>query len=398
MTSAKFSTIVCPGCSCLCDDIELSVTANEIIEVKNACEKGTQWFHAAKTTRSDLKPDLTNQINKVVDLINASKAPLLCGLDGLTTQAQKVAVALGRKISAMIDIGFDSGAMCSLSALRSQGKVTATLGEVATRSDLVLFWQCDPETTHPRLIERYCTKAKIVQVTDQANATSAIADEVINLDSLEQIRAIDQLRILANGDSLDNVEQQIEQLYSLMSAARYGTVFYGHGGDSFEQDALIENLFRLVRQLNANTRFVSLPLSGNGNQLSGENVLAWNSGFPLAVSFQNQRPQHQDRQFSAKNLLESNACDMALVCSTNSIDQLSPQATENLRSMPHVVLITDAHELETTSGISIPVSRPGIDGDGDWARLDDVLLPLSKPLASNREPAEFVLTRIVDRI
>ena len=94
-----------------------------------------------------------------------------------------------------------------------------------------------------------------------------------------------------------------------MIAARYGALFYGQF-ESPHSDAIIENLYRLVGELNGQTRFVTLGLANSGNTLSAENVLTWNCGFPAAVTHQNGKPAYFGCENTAPNLLEQNKCDV----------------------------------------------------------------------------------------
>ncbi|MCD6088097.1 formylmethanofuran dehydrogenase subunit B, partial [Candidatus Bathyarchaeota archaeon] len=38
------SKVVCPGCGCCCDDIELVIENNKIVRAKNACALGAAKF------------------------------------------------------------------------------------------------------------------------------------------------------------------------------------------------------------------------------------------------------------------------------------------------------------------------------------------------------------------
>ena len=43
---------------------------------------------------------------------------------------------------------------------KRSGRVSATLGEVRHRADLVVFWSVDPVSTHPRHLERYSVEPR----------------------------------------------------------------------------------------------------------------------------------------------------------------------------------------------------------------------------------------------
>ena len=46
---ARHESIICPGCGCLCDDLDVTVDGDRIVEVSNVCLWGvSRFFHAKK--------------------------------------------------------------------------------------------------------------------------------------------------------------------------------------------------------------------------------------------------------------------------------------------------------------------------------------------------------------
>ena len=46
---ARHESIICPGCGCLCDDLDVTVEGDRIVEVTNVCLWGvSRFFHAKK--------------------------------------------------------------------------------------------------------------------------------------------------------------------------------------------------------------------------------------------------------------------------------------------------------------------------------------------------------------
>jgi len=63
MTRARtIKSLVCPICGCLCDDLEITVKNNEIIEMKNGC------------ARNPNDEELLRKILSEVRLLKAQKA------------------------------------------------------------------------------------------------------------------------------------------------------------------------------------------------------------------------------------------------------------------------------------------------------------------------------------
>ena len=66
-----------------------------------------------------------------------------------------VVVAIADRIGAVLVLGRADEAMPRTLAVQRVGKVSASLGEVKNRADVVVFWGSDPVVTHPRHFERY---------------------------------------------------------------------------------------------------------------------------------------------------------------------------------------------------------------------------------------------------
>ena len=149
---------VCTACSCLCDDIELDVIANRIIDARHACALGEASFvgqdreerlacmvdgHAASWDEA---------IERAARILAEARYPLIFGLAATASEAQRVAVSLADRVGACLDVGTGTEA---IHALQHVGEVTCTLGEIKNRADLIVVWGADPLESHPRLFSRY---------------------------------------------------------------------------------------------------------------------------------------------------------------------------------------------------------------------------------------------------
>ena len=163
--NTEVTNVACPGCGCVCDDLTLTVTGDRLVGVEKACAVGEQWFYRhADARRSAVEVDgrvveFGTAVSRAAELLRASNWPLVYGLSRSATSGQRAAVALAESIGAVIDT---TASLChgpSIMALQAVGEVTCSLGEVRNRADLVIFWGCDPATTHPRHAERYSVLA-----------------------------------------------------------------------------------------------------------------------------------------------------------------------------------------------------------------------------------------------
>jgi formylmethanofuran dehydrogenase subunit B len=410
----------CPACTCVCDDLEIVANEKSILEVSNACQMGVKWFENSRRLESpafvDGKPaDFNNAIAQAAERLDAAQAPLICGLDQLTTQGQQSAWRLAQTSGACIDTSLDNRNRSAMFALQRVGKVTSTLGEVAQRSDLVVFWFCDPVRTHPRHLERYSRPAgrprkKIIVVDERKTETARSADQFIQLRRTAASAAVCTLRSLLMGIRLDPEQvlnqteselKQWERLLQQLTGAKYGAVFTGKTTSESQFDAAADSMASLIRRLNDQTCIVSLSLRDDANAQSAENVLAWNSGFAMAVNAVRPTARSYWLESSAATILERGETDCVLLVTSEaweqSLESLNPTARENLVSLPKI-LLSQSSDLSFENGVQFLVGRPGVDDDGEYCRHDDVPLPTRHAIVGvKRNSAKQVLDEIRQR-
>ena len=98
--------------------------------------------------------DVEAALTHAAELLRAARRPLLHGFDGATVEDARAAVALADRLGALVATGALTGDWPGAAAVPLRGASTATLGEIRDRSRVVVIWREDPETTHPRLLER----------------------------------------------------------------------------------------------------------------------------------------------------------------------------------------------------------------------------------------------------
>ncbi len=403
-------SVTCPGCTCLCDDIE--VVDSDKLKIVNTCRVGSEWFSrnlldAANPVKHQVDgktATLESAIDSARDILQNASAPLVCGLENLSVDAQQATWKLAEAVRGTIDTSLHCRGRASMFSLQKHGKVTATIGEVANRSSLIVFWFCDPVKTHPRLLERLGRDGKRVIVIDAAaTATAKEADQFIRLPVHEANAALMLLNAFVNDKSIDLSglaayeidEDTLQSLATELVSSNYGAVCYGHTDHDSQFDPATDQLALLVRTLNLKTRFVSLSLRQDGNAQSAENVIAWSSGFPFAVNYARSMPRFNGNEFSAASVLSKAECDAVLVgpIDANDFDRLPELALAHLNRVPVIELTTGSGVIETAK-VMIQVAAAGIDAVGDFCRLDDVALPLARIVTTNRPAAVDVIRSI----
>ena len=165
MTEIK--SVVCPICGCLCDDIEVTVENNEIVKMKNGCAQcEAKMVHGYKSEERILKPmirkdgklvpvSMDEAVHKAAQILTDAKYPLLFGWSSSTSEAQRIGVQLAEELGSALD---NCCSVChgpSVMATQEIGIPACTLGQIRHRADLIIYWACNPWTSHPRHLERY---------------------------------------------------------------------------------------------------------------------------------------------------------------------------------------------------------------------------------------------------
>jgi formylmethanofuran dehydrogenase subunit B len=409
----------CTACGCLCDDLELTAEAGRIVEARNACEIGRRWFladHAQAglpiVTVDGQTADEETAIGRAVEILGRARSPVVLGLNRTTNEAVAAALAVADRIGAVIDVGPGAVSAARIMAIQRVGRVSATLGEVRNRADLVVFWGADPVATHPRHWERYSVEPQgrfvprgradrtVIVVDSKRTASAERADLFVRVAPEARFETLWALRGLIRGVEPDPAHFDLATLRDLaarLKGARYGAWFLGSGDD---RPALVEAALTLVRDLNASTRFVLLGMGGPGNPAGAEAVSTWQTGHPTCVSLARGVPTSLPGVTSAAALLERGEADAALVV-VDDLDGdlgLPETALRHLAGIPTVAIAPRATTANRRATVALASATPGIDAGGTVMRVDGVTLPLRPALAPSVPTDRDWLRSIGDRL
>lgn len=421
--------VTCLGCGCLCDDIRVVVVGGRVAEAGNACPIGRGWFLAPRpgaghppSTIEGRAADLGSAAGRAAAILGRARAPVVWGLTGSTVEGVAAALEIADAIGAVVDLAGSAGRSARLGAFQRVGQVSATLGEVKDRADVVVFWGVDPLATHPRHWERYSVEprgrfvpdgraGRTVIAVDAANtATAGASDLFVRLDPDRQGDALWALRALVRGLAIDpgRVEAAtglpfatLEDLAGRLARARYGAFFFsgesigrGRGGAWAAEGALL-----LVRDLNQGRRFVAIGMGGPGNPGGAEAVLGWQAGAPSAVDYGGGTPRHLPGEADLAARLAAGEVDAALIVADDPALDLPPGLLALLDEVPTVVVAPGATAPGRPSAVAFDVARPGIESGGTVARVDGVMLPLRPSidagLPTDREVLEAIAGLLV---
>lgn len=164
------SSVVCPVCGCCCDDLEVLVDNNRIVDVRNACALGAAKFLNYSRHRNTkplvrkngrlVEASLEEAINRSAEILANASYPLLYGWSSTSCEAIRVGLELAEEVGGVID---NTSTIChgpSIIAIQEVGLPACTLGQIRHRADLIVYWGSNPWSAHPRHIERYTALAE----------------------------------------------------------------------------------------------------------------------------------------------------------------------------------------------------------------------------------------------
>lgn len=371
------------------------------------CPLGDAWFaeraaDAPAAARVDGREvELADALEAAAAILGAARLPLVCGLGHTDCESQRAAVALAEAVGAVIDPVGVGGA-----ASQAVGHSTATFGDIRDRAELVVVWRADPVSSNPRLLprlrlDRAARRANraLVAVDARRTATAEEADEFIELPAELEFEALWALRALVRDVPLDRDlagRLPLDSLGGLAARLRetgYGAVLHGPG--AYANGVA---LLALVRDLAPVAHVVALALREEGNARGAEDVLAWQTGYPEAVSFARGHPRARPREFSAVAMLERGETDAALIVGFDALRHLPPRAADGLRRIPTIVLDPRATETAAAARVAFATAPAGVRRDGTAHRMDGVPVTLRAPLPAERAGEGEVLAAIAARV
>jgi formylmethanofuran dehydrogenase subunit B len=412
----------CTHCGCVCDDITLKVEGNRITEARNACVLGDAWFfnHPLDDLPACLIEGLPASVNEGIEraarILMEARYPIIYGLSETTSEAQRVAVSIGDWIGGCVDTTTSVSHGPSVIAFQEVGEVTGTLGEIKNRGDLVIFWGSNPAESQPRHFTKYSLTAQgtyiprgredryCVVVDVRKTESAALADLFIELKPGKDFEVLWALRAICKGVELDpdailsETGVPLETLRGLMdrmNQAKYGVIFPGEGLAKAPDGHLNSHaLLSLVRDMNARTRFVCMPMRGPGNMTGADNVMTWRTGYPFAVNLGRGYPRFNPGEFTAADILGRGEADAALIIAADPMSTFSRAACEHLARIPSIVIDAKDTPSARAATVVFHTATYGINTGGTVYRMDDVPISLRPAFESNLPTNEAVLSGI----
>ncbi len=406
--------VTCPGCSLLCEDIELVLKTGAISLAKNLCRKGYGHFQSMFTERTEptvdgQKVSMDEAIASAAEILKKAKRPLLYGWSNSTLEAQKVGIELAKKLNATID---DTSSFCQgiLMERVLTGKVpTCTLDDVRNFADTSVFWGADPSNSHPRHLSRfaYYPRGEKRQKSYEEERTCIAVD--VRKSATAKLCPNYYFRVPPGGDAefigalITVLEGKIPkfgdkkrmiELGTVLRKTEYGVIFPGLGL-IYSLHEKMDLLEALVARLNEITTFKVVPMVGHYNMRGFNQLLLEETGFINRVAFQDGKATHGPEN----SVIEaSKSCDAALVIGSDPLSALPFGTAQRLTKIP-LIAIDPRKSLTTDAAkVVIPSAMYGLEAGGSAIRMDGVKIEFEAIMESDLMSDEQILTRIKEAI
>ncbi len=361
---------VCTGCSLLCDDIRWS-QADSSFEFPVDCGKGREHLRQqsgsprGKVSGVVDRDAYQRDVRRIaVELVKAD-FPLICGLVDQPVETLELSIELAGLVSAAIDWsgGFEPSAWHF--AMQQAGRVSCSVAEMQHRADLVVVWNADPVTTHPRLLAGFIGDLTFVGTAENATSTRSGKSNIMSRS--RQIDALRQMReaVIANAGRARTFEREPEGgLLESLEKAAYPVIVID---DRFAEElgnVGVLSLSNLVHDLNQRGECRLLHLSRQINRRGAENCFLSMTGAPFGVLFREGNPLFRGRDASADVILRRKEADFVLVVSHS----LEPDLHQAIQAAG--VPVATIGQSMPGSSIHIPAGRWGIETGGGGLACD----------------------------
>jgi formylmethanofuran dehydrogenase subunit B len=245
----------------------------------------------------------------------------------------------------------------------------------------------------PETLNREGRKLIIFDV--RKSMTAQIADYFIQVLPGKDYEVMQAIRALVKDEELD-VDQvggvpveYLEEIVDLLINCQFGVIFFGMGlTQTSGKFRNIEVAISLVKDLNARTKFIIMPMRGHFNVTGANTVFTWQSGYPYAIDFSSGFPQYNPGETSSVDILLRKESDAALIIASDPASNFPRKAVEHLVKNPLIVIDPHMNVTSMVGDVILPSAIVGIEKAGTAYRMDHVPLPLKKVV----EPPKGILS------
>jgi formylmethanofuran dehydrogenase subunit B len=420
---ARIESVICPGCACLCDDIDITLVDGRIDQVANICLWGAakmlshKRFHPKKERRRLSEPQLKHHglwqtvtyeaaITKAAEILVKAKRPVIYGLTNSGSRAQAAALDLARRARARLEPADLTFKAPYYQSLIKHGLFWAPLEVIRDEADTVLFWGANPLHSCPRHVVRYSVFAR-GKFTERGIEERRLA--AVDLHRTELAGLVQLFLEIEPGKELQLLQglldtliygktskvRGVRRLAAFLNEAAYGVIFFGRGLSYGPANDLLDGLARLAAWFNQRLPFILFPLSADFNSAGLYHLLLRELGTPFAPDF-SAAPSfttHADPvDLTGVDALVVVGADLFWFLSAAEINDLKA------RRVPVVVLSPFANRTTGHAEVVIPVALAGLETPEVAFRMDGLPLYLPEIISSPLWPDSQVLRTLTEAL
>jgi len=406
MTKEVIPNVICTFCGATCDDLQVTVENGKVQSSRSGCaislaklmeyNRDRHLTPLMKKNGELHEASYQQAVSRAAEILANAKYPILYGWSSTSCEATKVGIELTEWVGGVID---NTTTVChgpTLLGVHDIGEVSCTFGEVRQRADLIVYWGSNPIHSHPHHMQRLAIRKgrfrggrkdrKIVVVDVRKTDTAKLADHFLQITPNGDYDLLCAFRMAVRGDELEQdviagvPADKIEEIADLMVSCGFGILFFGVGLTMTSgKHRNIDVALSLVRDLNARTKFLIMPMRGWYNVAGANQVTAWVTGFPYAVDLSQGYPRYNPGDTTVIDILSRGDSDAALVVASDPVSNFPVEATRRLAQIPIVTIDPRPSATGLISEVVFPSAIVGIETGGSIYRMDGVALK-TKPV------------------
>ncbi|MFO7967588.1 MAG: formylmethanofuran dehydrogenase subunit B [Archaeoglobaceae archaeon] len=398
----------CPGCSCLCDDIIIE-RSDEDIKVKNACRRGAAIFKNFNVGRAvpmveGQQVEVDEAISTASELIADSTSLAVYGMDTTTIEAQKLAIELAEKKQAYIDdcSSFCLGDLVEMSL--NNDLPTTKLDEVRHNAYTIIYWGSNPFHSLPRHMSRYSYYPRgrnrsrgyeedrflVIVDTRSTHTSSLVKRDNVFFQVESDSELINAFMDFMDGNSAGEYTNKIAGV--LRKLKKGDAVIFGGLGLKYGLNGDYGLFREFMEKLNQLSSVYFMPAGSHSNMRGFNEMLHQKTGCVNRYSFAQNR---SGDEFEFSNLLREKTPDTVLIIGSDPVNSLPLEVSKELSHINTVLIDPRRTYTERMSNVVIPSALSGIETGGMMIRSDGVEVELN-PVLEKEINDEFVLQKLLE--
>ncbi|MDI6852033.1 MAG: hypothetical protein QME75_00310 [Deltaproteobacteria bacterium] len=410
-------SIICPGCACLCDDLDIILENGRPVAIHNVCTWGVGKFLAEKKLRPNKErrrltdPQISRHgraekvsyeaaLGEAAAILTQARRPVIYGLANSGAWAQEAALALTANLKARLEPADLAFMAPFYQAVQKHGLFWAPLEVIRDEADAVVYWGANPLHSCPRHAVRYAVFARgrftergiedrqVAAVDIYRTELAGICHPYIQIDPFQEAALAEAVMASLNGHpASEDAPADADKLAAFFANAAYGVIFCGRGV-AYGGPQVFDRLAALAARLNEKKPFVLFPLSGDFNSAGLYELLLRETGSPFAPDFAD--PAAPTSQASPVDFQE---VDAVLVTGADLLWFLQAEQVQDLkkRQVPIVALSPFADRTTAQARVCLPVALDGIEAAEIAYRMDGLPVLLRPVASASAPPAHRVL-------